>query len=87
MPLIKPLGGRIMSDQPIIAKTDDGVILTPEKLRIHECRMKINQLCQSYGLALVPVVQIIGRQITTSVELAQIVVDPDTIPVEKGSGD
>ena len=62
-----------MSDQPIIGKTEDGRIITPQQLRKQECKIKINQLCQTYGYALVPVVQILGSNMTTSVELAEIV--------------
>jgi hypothetical protein len=62
-----------MSNQPIIGKTEDGRILTPQQLRKQECKIKINQLCQAYGYALVPVVQILGSNMTTSVELAEIV--------------
>jgi hypothetical protein len=63
-----------MSDQPIIGKTEDGLILTPQLLRQQECKIKINQLCQTYGFALVPVVQIIGNNMQASVELADVTV-------------
>jgi hypothetical protein len=61
-----------MADQPVIAKSEDGRILTPQQLRKQECKMKINQICRQYNMQLVPIVQIIGSNMTTSVELAEI---------------
>jgi len=77
MPLTTPLGGMIMSQEPIIGKTDEGVILTPEKLKKQELSMRINRMCQEYGYMLVPVVQILGSNMTTSVELAKVVPEED----------
>ena len=62
-----------MVDQPIIAKGEDGRILTPQQLRKQECKMKINQICRQYNMQLVPIVQIVGSNMTTSVELAEII--------------
>lgn len=53
--------------------------------------MKINQICNKYGMVLVPVVQIIGSNMTTSVELADIVSPVGTgatenTPADPGDG-
>lgn len=75
-----------MSESKIITPNGGGEILTPQQLKKQECKMKINQLCASYGMMLVPVVQIIGRNMTTSVELAEIVAPEIPDDAEGGSG-
>lgn len=81
-----------MSDGKIIGMQEgSGRILTPEQLKKQECKMKINQICNKYGMVLVPVVQIIGSNMTTSVELADIVSPVGTgatenTPADPGDG-
>ncbi len=86
MPLIKPLGGMIMSEIPIIGKSKEGVILTPEKLKKQQLSMQINRLCTEAGYMLIPVVQIIGSQMNTTVELAKVVNEAQEVPEKKEPG-
>ena len=68
-----------MSDQPRIvrpngqpAHVEDSTILTPEKAKIMELKNRITTLCATYNMQLIPVVQIVGNQLVSSVEIVPI---------------
>ena len=52
---------------------DGNRILTPMQMKKQECKIQINKICAAYGMQLIPIFQIAGTQIISSVELSEVV--------------
>ena len=61
---------------------DTPLILTPDQMRMNEFKTQVNELSKKYGMQLIPVVQIVGNQITSAVEAvpAQPSADQENVP-------
>ena len=48
------------------------LVLTPDQLKKEACKKELQALLIRHGFTLIPVVTIVGRNMTTMVELAEI---------------
>ena len=71
----------------IMTNLTNGPELDPKQVKKLACKSEIESICNKYGLVAMPVVTIVGNQMSTAIQLfeisAQDDVPPAGIPVEQ----